>query len=67
MNIVINNKTKVIADNLTLSQALQVLQINSLNGIAIAVNNIIINKKDWEDHQLQPNDTLVLIRASQGG
>jgi sulfur carrier protein len=67
MNIVINNKTKVIADNLTLSQALQVLQISSLNGIAIAVNNVIINKKDWEDHQLQPNDTLVLIRASQGG
>ncbi|MDE3235790.1 MAG: sulfur carrier protein ThiS [Bacteroidota bacterium] len=67
MTIVLNNKPQEIADNLTLSHALQTLEIHSLNGVAVAVNNIVIHKKDWDSHQLQPNDVLVLIRASQGG
>ena len=67
MVIVLNNKQQDIADNCTLAQALQHLQLTSLNGVAIAVNNSIINKKDWETHTLQHNDVLVLIRASQGG
>jgi sulfur carrier protein len=67
MNILLNSKPQEIADHLTLSLALQDLQINSLNGVAIAVNNIVIPKKDWESYALKPDDALVIIRASQGG
>ncbi|MEX6690565.1 sulfur carrier protein ThiS [Danxiaibacter flavus] len=67
MNILLNSKPQEIADHLTLSLALQALQINSLNGVAIAVNNIVIPKKDWESYILEHNDALVIIKASQGG
>lgn len=67
MNILLNSKPQEIADHLTLSLALQALQIKALNGVAIAVNNIVIPKNDWESHLLKPNDALVIIKASQGG
>ena len=67
MNILLNSKPQEIADDLTLTLALQSLQINSLNGTAIAVNNIVIPKKDWDSCTLKPNDALVVIKASQGG
>ena len=67
MTIMLNNKPQEIADHLSLAKALHTLEIHSLNGVAVAVNNTVIPKKEWDTHQLQPNDILVLIRASQGG
>lgn len=67
MNILLNSKPQEIADDLTLTLALHAFQINSLNGVAIAVNNIVIPKKDWESYILKPDDALVVIKASQGG
>ncbi len=67
MNILLNSKPQEIADHLTLSLALQALQIKAVNGIAIAVNNTVISKNDWDSYTLKPNDALIIIKASQGG
>jgi len=67
MNVLVNNKPQEVADHVTLSQALQSLQVHALNGVAIAVNNTVVHKKDWDSYRLQPNDRVVLVKASQGG
>jgi len=42
------------------------LQINP-KGTAIAVNDLVIPKKDWETYQISENDKITIIRATQGG
>ncbi|XKW62117.1 sulfur carrier protein ThiS [Tenacibaculum maritimum] len=37
------------------------------SGIAIAVNNVIITKKNWSLQLLQSNDDILIISATQGG
>ncbi len=36
-------------------------------GIALAVNNIVIPKKEWNQTLLQEGDRITLIKATQGG
>lgn len=37
------------------------------NGIAVAVNQNIISKSDWEEIALSQNDEVLIITATQGG
>lgn len=56
-----------LPDDITVSSALREVGITSFNGVAIAVNNHILKKEEWDSHKLTANDLMVLIRASQGG
>ncbi|MBY0347981.1 MAG: sulfur carrier protein ThiS [Hydrotalea flava] len=67
MTIHLNEAQIELSEGQTITALLDKLAITSYNGIAVAVNNTVIQKKDWDEYQLQPNDKLVLIRASQGG
>jgi sulfur carrier protein len=51
----------------TLEQAVMHSGINDLNGLAVAVNNTVIPKITWSTFQLDENDTITIIRATQGG
>lgn len=37
------------------------------NGIAVAVNNKVIPKNEWNHYVLKENDKVLIIQASQGG
>ena len=67
MNIFINNKAFNLPENTNLSEALKSAGINGFQGIAIAVNNHIIPKTNWDNHAIVENDALTIIRATQGG
>ncbi|XZF15482.1 sulfur carrier protein ThiS [Chitinophagaceae bacterium MMS25-I14] len=67
MHIYINSKLQEIPATATVTEVLQLLDITALQGTAIAVNNNIISRQDWDAHALQPDDRLTLIRAAQGG
>lgn len=67
MTISVNNKQQELSDNTTVLKALEALGVSSFNGIAVAVNDTIIKKQDWDSFCLKPHDAMVLIRASQGG
>ncbi len=67
MTISVNHQPQELPDKSTVSVALQVIGITSFNGIAVAINNHILKKEEWSSHELRPQDTVVLIRASQGG
>jgi len=41
--------------------------IEQQQGIAIAVNQSVIPKKDWAEHKLKTNDSVLVIKPIQGG
>ena len=65
MKIKVNNKeVETGASNLLiLSQELELPQ----TGIAVAVNNRMIPRTEWEQFVLNENDELVIIKAVCGG
>ena len=65
MKIKVNNKeVETIASNLLkLSQELELPTI----GIAVAVNNRMIPRTEWEQFVLNEHDELIIIKAVCGG
>jgi sulfur carrier protein len=68
MELKINNQTKQFAANSLTVQALLDLEIPvKQNGIALAINNTVIPKSDWNSHLIQETDDILIISATQGG
>lgn len=68
MELKINNQTKQFAPESLTVQALLDLEIpNKQNGIAVAINNTVIPKSNWNTHPLNENDEILIISATQGG
>lgn len=68
MQIVINGEVKAIEDPCTLAELLVHLGIEaSTTGIAVAVNETVIRRVEWDTYLVQPNDRLEIVQARQGG
>lgn len=68
MELKINNQTKQFTPDSLTVQALLDLEIpNKQNGIAVAINNTVIPKSNWNIHPLNENDEILIISATQGG
>ena len=66
IQITVNNEAYTVAINATIANILNQLQI-PLQGIAIAVNQEIVSKTDWETHIITENQHILIIKATQGG
>ncbi|ABG57531.1 sulfur carrier protein ThiS [Cytophaga hutchinsonii] len=67
MNVIVNNKTVELPDAAGINALLAQLNITSPQGIAIAINEQVLPKSEWESCTLKNNDAVLLIRATQGG
>ncbi len=68
MELKINNQIKQFQANGLSIQALLDIEIpQKQNGIAVAVNNNVIPKSNWDNHQLSETDDILIISATQGG
>ncbi|TDE31879.1 MULTISPECIES: sulfur carrier protein ThiS [Flavobacterium] len=68
MELKINNQTKQFAPDSLTVQALLDLEIPiKQNGIAIAINNTVIPKSNWNSYPIQETDDILIISATQGG
>ena len=65
MKVQVNNK-EVETTASTLAQLATQLQLPE-NGVAIAVNNRMIPRPQWDGFGLQENDNLIVIKAACGG
>ena len=63
----VNNAPQEVAAPCTVAEALAHLDLTSPRGVAVAVNDTVVPRTEWDAHPLQPNDRLTLIRATQGG
>ncbi len=66
MTINVNNQLYSISENCSIKKLLDQLDIVT-NGIAIAVNNEIITKENWNQKVVREHDIVTIIQATQGG
>lgn len=67
MQITINNQVQEITAGTTLQQLVFARLGDKQNGIAVAVNQTVISRDNHASYTLQPNDTILIIKATQGG
>ena len=67
MELLVNNKTEKLQTGNMLSEILLQLNLLDKRGIAVAVNNAVISKPDWNNYELKENDKITIIRPTQGG
>ncbi|MDO7172107.1 sulfur carrier protein ThiS [Mariniflexile sp. AS56] len=66
ITIHLNNRSLDVDAHLNVLQLLH--QIKSpTTGIAVAINAEIISHSKWETATFKPNDTVLIIQATQGG
>ena len=69
MEIIINNQSKILAshDSITVQQLLHLEIPEKQKGIAVAINYKVVPKSEWETATVSQNDTVLIIKATQGG
>ncbi len=67
MTVTLNGEKIQLSDSAQLLHLLEHYQLQKSNGIAVAVNEEVIAKEDWEAFLLSENDRILIIKATQGG
>ncbi len=67
MIITVNGEQFNIDEHASLNNLLDLKSINDTRGKAIAVNNVVIPKTDWDKYELKEKDQVIIIKATQGG
>jgi sulfur carrier protein len=66
MEIILNNQNKTISDP-SLHSLIQTELGEKTKGVAVAVNETVIPKINWENTLLKEKDSVLIIKATQGG
>lgn len=67
MIVSVNDRKHSVSDVCNIDMLLDNIDLNEKKGIAVAVNNEVIPKKEWNNNYLKENDKILVIRATQGG
>ncbi len=67
MNILCNGESTNVNDNISLYTLLDSKDIATKKGIAVAVNNSVVQRQDWSSCNLRNNDSVLIISATKGG
>ncbi|MES2566820.1 MAG: sulfur carrier protein ThiS [Bacteroidota bacterium] len=67
MEITLNDKQHTVSENTTLYNLVFTQLGDKHKGIALAVNETVIPKSQWEHHFIKSNDHILIIKATQGG
>jgi sulfur carrier protein len=67
MEVLVNNKLYAVQPETSVTALLQFIQLSSLKGIAVAINQEVVPKPDWPSKFLSPSDNVTIIQATQGG
>lgn len=66
MNIKLNGKDTDLPGN-SIQDLLDFCDIQTTVGIAIAINEEVVPKNEWTQKSLRENDSVLIIRPTQGG
>ncbi len=67
MEISINHIKTIVEENTSLTAVVATNSGENTKGIAVAVNENVVPKNEWDNTILQENDTIIIIKATQGG
>ncbi|MFC6085691.1 sulfur carrier protein ThiS [Sphaerisporangium aureirubrum] len=66
MKVTINGKARDLPDGTTVGQAVRQLT-PAAGGVAVALNDEVVRRGDWESTALGENDRVEVLTAVQGG
>ena len=66
MHIIINDQSMVLEAPMTVTQLFIALE-RQTSGSALAINQIIIPKSQWDSHLINDQDNILLFQAIAGG
>ncbi|MCP4288971.1 MAG: sulfur carrier protein ThiS [Gammaproteobacteria bacterium] len=67
IQLVLNDDEISLDQGCTVDDLLKQLSIDEVERIAVAVNDTVIRRSDWSNHQLNENDRVLMIAPIQGG
>jgi sulfur carrier protein len=68
VKIILNGNEKDVNDGANLLDLLLQSKIsNDKQGVAVAINEDVISRKEWKQIKLKQNDRIEIIQAVQGG
>lgn len=67
MEVTINHNRTELKETSSLFALLQLQNLSEKKGIAVAVNNKVVPRSKWDSHILNSNDSITIIKATQGG
>ncbi len=67
MEAFINNQPFSLSGLTTLRDVLMQQDFLDKKGIAVAVNNSVVPKAEWNTYEVKSADKITIIRATQGG
>ncbi len=69
MKISINDNTMELHNNTSIAELLKTELHIAVNkkGIAVAVNETIVPREEWNNYTIKDQDKILVITASQGG
>ncbi|HET8828656.1 MAG TPA: sulfur carrier protein ThiS [Pelobium sp.] len=67
MEITVNKQIYQIQPNCDIQQLFSAVLNQPTQGLAIAINQKVIPKTQWENHLLHSGDQIIIIKATQGG
>jgi sulfur carrier protein len=67
MEISINHIKTTVEENTSLTAVVALNSGENTKGIAVAVNENVVPKNEWDNTILHQNDTVIIIKATQGG
>lgn len=67
--VTVNGESRTVPDGYPLPDVLRDLEIDPKDptGVAVAINESVIRRQDWDEVTLSEEDTVEVIQAQQGG
>lgn len=65
--VYINDKEYTLEKTQSLTELFQTFNMHVEKGIAVALNNKVVPRTEWEKCMIHKNDKIILIKATQGG
>ena len=69
ISVTVNGEDRTVPDGYPLTDVLRDLEIDPEEsaGVAVAINESVIRRQDWDAVTLSEDDTVEVIQAQQGG
>ena len=67
MKIKVNKREKIMPDNISVSELMKLLNYSDTSGIALAIDEEVIPKTEWDNTKLSDGANITIIQATCGG
>lgn len=67
INIILNEEFIPVAKGCTVDRLMEQLSIKDLNRVAVAVNELVVVRSNWTNHQLYDKDQVMMFAPISGG